>query len=97
MKKSELRQIIKEELQKLNEVDDVIQQIGNIANVKDMMSMRKDLEKIFNKKSIDFALSPIAHWRIKHNGKTIIIVNKKYADDADLTVGPYAIGYEGKI
>jgi len=61
MKKSEVRTMIKEEIQKLNEDNQLIQKIGDIAKVKDLMSMRKDLEKIFNKKNIDFAMSPIAH------------------------------------
>ena len=33
----------------------------------------------------------------KYKGKTIVIVNKKYADDAELIVGEIAIGFLGKI
>lgn len=63
----------------------------------DLMSMRKDLEKIFPKKDIDFTYSPVAHYRIKDKQKTIIIVNKEYADGSEAVVGNYAIGYEGQI
>jgi len=64
---------------------------------KQLMSMRKPLESMFKKKDIDFVLSPIAHFRIKLGGRTLIIVNKKYADAAEKIVGDYAIGFEGKI
>ncbi len=77
---------------KINKVEEVIKKSG-----KELMSMRTPLESIFKKKDVDFVLSPIAHFRIKDGGKTLIIVNKKYADDAEKIVGNYAIGYEGKI
>ena len=77
--------------------DPIINKIGDIAKTTDLMSMRKELEKIFKKKDIDFVTSPMAHFRIKSGGKTLIIVNKKYADNAELIVGDKAIGYEGTI
>jgi len=88
---------LQEHLDNMNEgnidkVADIIQNSG-----KELMSMRKPLESIFKKKDIDFVLSPVAHFRIKQGSKTLIIVNKKYADSAEQTVGEYAIGYEGKI
>ncbi len=73
-------------------VADLIKETG-----KSMMDLRKPLETIFKKKDIDFVFSPVAHFRIKDGGKTLIIVNKKYADEAEATVGELAIGYEGKI
>lgn len=62
-----------------------------------LVGLRKPLESIFKKKDIDFVMSPIPHFRIKSKGKTIILVNKKYADDAEDIVGEIAIGYEGKV
>jgi len=108
MKKSELRKIIREMISGANKnkeigqlssksSDPIIDKIGDIAKTTTLMNMRKPLEKLFKMKDIDFALSPIAHFRIKHKGKMLIIVNKKYADDAELTVGNLSIGYEGKV
>ena len=82
----------------LNEGDKNISDVVDIIKDKgDMMSLRTPLEGIFKKKDIDFVLSPIAHFRIKTKGKTLIIVNKKYADDAEAIEGALAVGYEGKI
>lgn len=84
--------------EKLNEgIDQTIQKVADAVKGKVLMDMRKPLETIFKKKEIDFVLSPIAHYRIKFGGKTLILVNKKYADDAEIIVGETAIGYEGKI
>lgn len=84
---------------KADQTGDAVQKVAEIlrSSKSKLMDMRKDLETIFPKKSIDFVLSPIAHYRIKVGGKTLIIVNKKYADDAEEIVGEYAIGFEGKI
>lgn len=98
MKKSELRKIVREEIELLTEAPTpIISSIGKIADVRNLVDMRKDLEKLFSKRDVDFAFSPVAHFRIKHGGKTIIIVNKKYADRPDLVVKNIAIGYEGKV
>ena len=37
---------------------------------------------------------PPVYYKIKANNKTIIVVNKRYVDKPDLTVGETAIGYE---
>jgi len=78
-------------------VDPTISKIASTVSGKNIVDMRKPLESIFTKKDIDFVFSPVPHFRIKHKGKTIVIVNKKYADDAELIQGDVAIGYEGKI
>jgi len=98
MKKSELREMIREEIQKTNRVlnespDELLKKIGDIAKNSDLMDMRRDLEKIFKKKDIDFVLSPRAMYRINAGGKTIMIINKRYVSNPDLTVGDIAIGY----
>jgi len=98
--RQEIREMIVEVLEdkNINEATDpIIAKVGEIAKDNALMSMRKPLEAIFKKKDIDFVMSPVAHFRIKHGGKTLVIVNKKYADDAELVVGDKAIGYEGKI
>lgn len=79
--------------------DDIISRVAAIAGEAGakLMSLRKPLESIFSKKDVDFVLSPLAHFRIKYKGKTIILVNKKYADNAEEIVNDIAIGYEGKI
>jgi hypothetical protein len=64
-----------------------------IKQGKTLMSMRGALESIFKKKDIDFSFSPQAHFMIKDKNKKIVIINKAYVDDADATVGDYAIGY----
>jgi hypothetical protein len=76
---------------------DVVKVAGIIKGGVALMGLRTPLEGIFNKKDIDFVLSPVAHFRIKTKKGTLIIVNKKYADDAEEVVGELAIGYEGKI
>ncbi len=68
-----------------------------IKDEQSLMSLRTSLEGIFKSKDIDFVLSPVAHYRISDNGKILVIVNKKYADEAEMVVGELAIGYEGKI
>lgn len=67
-----------------------------IVSGKKLMDLRKPMENIFPKKDIDFAMEPVAHFRIKTKKGTLIIVNKKYADDSDMIVGELAIGYEVK-
>ena len=87
-----------EEYKALTEaIDKEIQDIGDIINGKTLMSIGTIIEKMFGKKNVIFAFSPVPHYRIKSKGKTIILVHKKYADKPDLIVGEIAIGYEGKI
>jgi len=78
----------------LNEGEDVIQKVADIAKGKTLMNLRTPLQSIFKKKDIDFVMNPIAHFRIKVGGKTLVIVNKKYADGAEQVVGDIAIGYD---
>jgi len=106
MKKSELKQLIKEFIHdlgyvdikpfstSLTEADDILNKIGDIAKTTKLVSMRKPLEQIFKKRDIDFSFQPVPHFRINYKGKTILIVNKKYADEAELVIGSTAIGYE---
>ena len=74
-----------------------LQKIAVLAENKEFVDLRPELETIFKKKDIDFVLSPVPHFRIKTAKGTIIIVNKKYADEAEIIVNDVAIGYEGKI
>lgn len=86
------------ELAGLNEgVDPTVQKVADLAKGKTLVNMRKPLEGIFKKKDIDFVMSPIPHFRIKYKGKTLILVHKKYADNADAIEGEIAIGFEGRI
>jgi len=62
-----------------------------------LVDLRNKLETIFNKKDISFTFEPMAHFRIKDNNKTIILVNKNYAEKAEAMVNEIAIGYEGSI
>lgn len=75
--------------------DEIFKKIEEEIKGKSLMNLK--LETIFPKKDISFSFSPEAHYQIKYKGKTIVIVNKKYADDAELIVGEMAIGYLGKI
>ena len=79
--------------------EDIIKQVAKLVKTskKPLVDLRKPLESIFRKKDIDFALSPIVHFRIKTPKGILILVNKKYADDAEEIVDEIAIGYEGKI
>lgn len=78
-------------------MDNEIQKIAKIMEGKTLMELRNELEELFHKKNIDFLLSPIAHFRIKSNGKTILICNKKYAENPSTIVGELAIGYNGEM
>lgn len=99
MKKSELRKVIKEEIKSiLNESDESIQKIADILKKKSLLSAGSEFEKTFGKKNVqtlggDMPLPPV-YYKIKVGGKSIIVVNKKYVDGADLIVGDIAIGYE---
>lgn len=75
--------------------DDILKKIADaIKNEPSLMNMRKHLESLFKKKDIDYDHSPFPHFSIKHQGETIVIVNKKYSDEG-LVVGDYAVGYLG--
>jgi len=74
-----------------------IERIARLIVNKNLVDLRPELETIFKKKAIDFAFSPLPHFKIKTNKGTIVIVNKKYADKAEKIVDQIAIGYEGKI
>jgi|TARA_R100000049_G_C1953290_1_gene103235 hypothetical protein len=84
-------------LDQLNEGE--IQQIADLvkSSGKKLVDLRTPLATIFKKNDIDFVFSPVAHFRIKSKGKTIVLVNKKYADKAEEIVGDIAIGFEGDI
>jgi len=77
--------------------DPIFKEVEKAIKGQKLLSIRKSLETIFPKKSIDFSFSPQAHYRIKHKGKTLVIVSKKYADDAELIVDDMALGYLGTI
>jgi len=81
----------------INESETISKVADIVRSGKALMSLRKPMEGIFPKRDIDFVLSPIPHFRIKTKKGTLIVVNKKYADDAEEIVGDLAIGYEGKI
>jgi len=74
-------------------VDSTIKEIGEIVKGKSLMSLRDPLSAKFGKRNVDFSHAGAAHFQIKYKGKKIIIVNKKYVDDAELIVGDLAIGY----
>ena len=78
-------------------MDEIFKKMETAIKGQSLMNLRKSLESIFPKKDIDFSYSPEAHYKIKYKGKNIIIVNKKYAEDAELIITDMAIGYEGKI
>ena len=75
----------------------MLDDIASIIDDTGFMGMRDRLNVMFDKKCVDFMNQPVCHWRIKHDGRTIIIVNKKYADEPELIHGEFALGYEGKI
>ena len=74
-------------------VDPILKKIEEAIQGKSLMSLRSVLEPMFGKRNVDFSHAGAAHFQIKHKGKKIIIVNKKYVDDAELVVGDLAIGY----
>ena len=92
-----LTELVESELAQLNEsADPILQKVADVikANPKaGLMGLRTPFEKIFKKKDIDFTMMGGAHFRIKHKGKTIIVVNKSNVDEADMIVGELAIGY----
>ena len=81
----------------LNEaVDEILQSIGNIAKNKELLNMGTELKKLFGKKNVEFIMLDMIppHYRIKHKGKTIIVINKSNVSGAELIVKNVAIGYE---
>lgn len=75
-------------------IDPIVQKIADhIESSGDsLVGLRPYLETLFPKKSIDFSFSGAPHFTIKTKQGTIVIVNKKYADDEDIIVGELAIG-----
>ena len=92
-------QLLQEAYQTINEggVDSTIEKVLTAMGDKDMMSMGKNLESAFGKKNVSFNFSPVAHYRITNKPNDIIIVNSKYADDAEATKGDYAVGFNGSV
>jgi hypothetical protein len=83
-------------MQESDSNDTALQSIADIVrNGVKLVSMRPYLEKLFPKKDIDFSYEGAPHYTIKmgKTGKSIMIVNKKYVDDAELVVEDVAIGY----
>jgi hypothetical protein len=78
---------------KIAALDPIIKRIGDLVKGKKLVDLRKPLETIFPKKAIDFSFEVGGHFTVKYKGKTIILVNKKYADDPDLVVDDIAIGF----
>ncbi len=87
--------ILKEKIDRFLLEANELDQIADIVKNNKFLDLRKDLLRA--KFKVDFVFSPVPHYRIKSGGKTIVIVNKKYADKADKIVGDIAIGFEGKI
>jgi hypothetical protein len=76
--------------------DPAIKAIAAAIKGKDFGSWKSAIEKIgmFKKNDISSGFSPVPHVLVKHKGKKIAIVNKKYADNADVIVdGTIAVGY----
>lgn len=76
---------------------EIIGIVGQLSLGHTLMSVGHGLKEFFGKNNVNFSLSPMAYYRITINGKVIIIVNKKYAEEAELIVNNIAIGYEGQI
>lgn len=74
---------------------ELLAEIAKTVDGLNLVDMRKPLEALFSKGAIDFSFQPQAHFRIKHKGRTIVIINKQYAEPDEDTViaGDYAIGY----
>ena len=73
--------------------DPILTKIGKIAKTKPLVQMGDDLDALFGEKNVSASYSPQFHFRIKYKGKTIMVINKKYVDDAELIVSDKAIGY----
>lgn len=80
-------------------VDKELQDIADAIKGYSMMSMRKPLEALYDKRDIDFSLEPITMFKIKsktNKNKKIAIVNKQYSDPDvnDIVVdSTYVVGY----
>lgn len=74
-----------------------IRKIADAIQGKKLIGLGKNLSSIYPAKDLYFSTSPVVHHRIKSGDRTIILVHKKYAEDAEIITGDIAIGYEGKI
>lgn len=95
MIKDQYKAVLKQNMYK--DLDQTILKIGNIAKYSPIVNMTQKLQQIFNKKDVEFTNTPVPHIRIKHEGKTILVANKRYAQRAQLVVNDIAIGYEGNV
>ena len=59
----------------------------------ELMSLRAPLEKAGFK--VDFAYTPIPYMKVMKGRESVIIVNKKYADDAEFTWKELSMGALG--
>jgi len=73
-------------------VDKDIQAVADVVKSgKGMFDLKEPLKKAGYK--AEYHSSPVPVWMIKKGSKVIVIANKKYAEDADLVVGAFAVGY----
>jgi len=59
-----------------------------------MATIRRVLGTIFKSRDIVFVTGPIVYYRVRYQGKNLIISDKKTAAHADLITGELALGYE---
>jgi hypothetical protein len=69
--------------------DDIVK---NVLKNNSFMSLRDPLTKLGYK--VDFSFIGAPHYTISKKGIKYIVVNKKYADKPDFTVGDIAFGRE---
>ena len=99
--KEQLRKIVRETMKEsvLSEIEsvnegrydaDLDKVEAAVKNASSFMNVGSELKKAGIK--YDFTTSMIPMYMIKVSGNTIAVVNKKYAADAEKTVGDIAIG-----
>lgn len=66
------------------------EKIKQIIKTNKFLSLRDPLKKAGFK--VDFQFSPVAHYNVKKGSSTVLIVNKKYADDYEFEYNGIAMG-----
>jgi hypothetical protein len=78
-----------------SEGDKALSSIAEKIKEKNLVDLRPELEKMYDKSKIKFGFEGGAHFEIKDKGKTIIIINKNNVDagEKDIVVGNLVVGY----
>jgi hypothetical protein len=77
-----------------NKYKRLLVELGGLIKEAPMTEVRRILDTIFKDKEIELRTVPITYYRVKFQGRILIISHKRAADNAEFVAGELALGYE---